>query len=398
MSNANALELLMLNLVNDEREAAGLEPLRLITLLNEAAEDHSQWMLEADQFSHQGENGSTPTDRMDAAGYPFEGSYMSAENIGWQSARGAEGFEDDVAQIHDGLMSSPGHRANILNPNAEDIGIGIEIGTFSGAGGDYEAVMATQIFGRTEADISAWIDPQTGNDEADPPVTPEDPVEDDMPDTDDQPIDDMDDPVTEGPDTDTPSDDDDVAMDDCPMEDDPVTEDDTNEDDDEVVAESDDPATDDEGQDDPDTDEDQEDDDPYDDGSDADDDAEDDAEIGDDEDEVEPGEDVAENDDDTPVDTPTPGIPLPCDLSQFTVDLSDAFEFRQEGDQLIWETSEEKILAAFQKAFDEWTAMMEQPTPDDMAALMLDDFEVNPGCMMDTEDDHANDWLFSDCA
>ena len=46
-------------------------------------------------------------------------------------------------------MNSPGHRANILNPNYDVIGIGIEIGDFDG----WEAVRVTQNFARTSADL-----------------------------------------------------------------------------------------------------------------------------------------------------------------------------------------------------------------------------------------------------
>ena len=127
MSIANTLELAMLALINDERAEAGLSPLRMITLLNQAAEDHSSWMLENDSFSHEGADDTSPSDRMAGAGYPFEGRTMALENIGWQSARGLDGHADDVAQIHASLMDSPGHRANILNPDVQDIGIGIEI-------------------------------------------------------------------------------------------------------------------------------------------------------------------------------------------------------------------------------------------------------------------------------
>ena len=218
MSNANTLELGMLSLINAERALAGLDPLRLITTLNAAAEDHSRWMLETDTFTHSGADGSSPSDRMEAAGYPFEGASLALENIGWQSARGAEGFEDDVAQVHEGLMASPGHRANILDPNAEDIGIGIEIGTFSGTSGDYEAVMVTQVFGSTEADLSAWVDPGTGEPEDEIVNEDEDPTADETP---------PEEPSTETPEDDPIADGTEVCDDDhlADVEDDPVEED-----------------------------------------------------------------------------------------------------------------------------------------------------------------------------
>jgi len=46
MSQANEVELEMLALINAERADAGLNPLLLNTALNEAAEDHSAWMLD----------------------------------------------------------------------------------------------------------------------------------------------------------------------------------------------------------------------------------------------------------------------------------------------------------------------------------------------------------------
>lgn len=43
-------------------------------ILISAARGHSQWMLDVDQFSHTGVNGSSPGDRMSAASYPFAGA------------------------------------------------------------------------------------------------------------------------------------------------------------------------------------------------------------------------------------------------------------------------------------------------------------------------------------
>ena len=156
MSQASEVELLMLSLINEERTSRGLDPLTINNDLNASSEDHSQWMLENDIFSHTGVNGTSSRDRIEAADYELEGSWRTAENIGWQSERGDPGIDDDVANIHDSLMNSPGHRANILNPDLEDIGIGIELGDFNG----YDAVMITQNFGRTDA-IS--VDPDEDN-------------------------------------------------------------------------------------------------------------------------------------------------------------------------------------------------------------------------------------------
>lgn len=339
MSNANPLELGMLALINAERAAAGLDPLRPITLLNEAAEIHSQWMLEADVFSHSGEDGSSPSDRMAEAGYPFEGNSMALENIGWQSLRGQEGAEDDVAAVHQSLMSSPDHRANVLDPNAEDVGIGIETGTFSSPNGDFEALMVTQVFGSTDADISAWVDPGTGV-PADDDVVPEDDVipEEDMIAEDDT-ADET--PVKEMPEEPEPE-----ATPDPVDPLDPVP---------------------------------------------------DDLELAEDTPDGE-GDDVPDDAEDEP-DVAMMDIPLPCGLTAFTVDLSDAFTFRQEGDQWMWETSEEQLVDTFMTAFEDWAANAGADTAEgemDIADLMVDGTEDLLPMTCGSEDD-MDDLLSETC-
>ncbi|MFW8635380.1 CAP domain-containing protein [Cribrihabitans pelagius] len=149
MSQADALERQMLDLINNERTSRGLDPLQLELRLNDSAENHSEWMLQQDVFSHTGIGGSSAGDRMADADFQFSGSYSWAENIAWQSERGTSGLADDVANLHDSLMNSPGHRANILSPAVEVIGIGVERGSFNG----WDAVMVTQNFARTGAPV-----------------------------------------------------------------------------------------------------------------------------------------------------------------------------------------------------------------------------------------------------
>ena len=377
MVNASPFELALLALINEERAAVGLDALRLNTILNDAAETHSQWMLETDQFSHEGENGSTPGQRMEDAGFPFEGQSMSAENIAWQSLRGEEGIDDDVAQVHESLMNSPGHRANILSPDAEDIGIGVEVGTFSGNSGDFDAVMVTQVFAATEADVSAFLDPGTSALEEEPLVEDDEPIV--MEDIPDETTDEAEQPVAEGTPIEEPEVTDPTVVEetpeDTPDESDPTLvaeetqepQDQTPEDDDPVMIDC-------------------------------------------------PIEEDVAMDSETPIDgetpitdpvtTASPEATLPFALAEVTVDLSEAFEFRQEGDQLIWETSEEALYDAFMSSFETWIAELEQTNamvdtdqPEDILAdLMLDDQTDNVVCMMDNESEAMDDLLFSDCA
>lgn len=105
----------VLRLVNVERANAntGLKPLVLSDKLNQVAYSHSQDMALSDYFSHTGANGSSPQDRAYKAGYQYS---RFGENI----AAGYVTPEEVVAA----WMTSQGHRANILNPNYKEMGVG----------------------------------------------------------------------------------------------------------------------------------------------------------------------------------------------------------------------------------------------------------------------------------
>ncbi|MEL7256767.1 MAG: CAP domain-containing protein [Pseudomonadota bacterium] len=200
--NADPLELHMLSLINDERESRGLNPLALETNLNMSAEEHSQWMLDTNVFSHTGVGGSSATDRIEAE-LDLSGSWRTAENIAIQSIRGEPGLLDDVENLHDSLMNSPGHRANILDPNLEYIGLGIELGDFTySGGGTLQSLIATQNFATTTAQVN--LDPGTGTtplEMPDPIPVPDPEVMEPEPETPPTASDDEDDvPVAEAPD------------------------------------------------------------------------------------------------------------------------------------------------------------------------------------------------------
>lgn len=149
MSLGSALEHAMLALINAERAKRGLDRLVMERRLNDAADEHSQWLLDRDAFSHTGAGGSTATERMRAADFDFRGSWALAENLAVRSLNGAPGLADDVRTLHQDLMNSPSHRANILRPDFEVAGIGIKVGTFQGQ----QVMMITQNFARTEGGL-----------------------------------------------------------------------------------------------------------------------------------------------------------------------------------------------------------------------------------------------------
>ena len=75
----------------------------------------------------------------------FTGSYGWAENIAWMSTRSPAGLQNEVEQLHTNLMNSSGHRANLLNANYREIGVGLEVGQY----GTYEGAFVTQNFARS---------------------------------------------------------------------------------------------------------------------------------------------------------------------------------------------------------------------------------------------------------
>lgn len=126
-------------------------PLAFHPHLIAAARAHSDWMLAVDVFSHDGANGSTPGDRMTAAGYVFSGSWTWSENIAWSGTTGTPNPTQFTVDMHEGLFRSPGHRKNLLHAPFDEIGIGIRSGVFTFEGVDYNTVMAAQNFARSDS-------------------------------------------------------------------------------------------------------------------------------------------------------------------------------------------------------------------------------------------------------
>ena len=112
--------------VNGERTSRGLKPLRFRPELLDAARFQSLDMAYNNFFGHSGPDGRHPVDRVAA----FDRSALieySAENVAMvQVVRGRWNIERDaVKRLHRNLMDSPGHRANILNPDITDVAIGV---------------------------------------------------------------------------------------------------------------------------------------------------------------------------------------------------------------------------------------------------------------------------------
>lgn len=123
VSNAQprpALEAKMLQLLNQERTQRGLAPLKADPELTKVARAHSNDMFARGYFSHYTPEGKDPFDRMKAAHIKF---LTAGENLA---------LGQTLEICHEGLMNSPGHRANILQPAYGRVGIGILDGGFRG--------------------------------------------------------------------------------------------------------------------------------------------------------------------------------------------------------------------------------------------------------------------------
>lgn len=103
----------VVDITNEERSKAGCPPVGTSPQLTEAAQGHSEDMALNDFVSHTGSNGSQFWERIDATGYQYS---SAGENI-------AAGYHTPEA-VMDGWMGSSGHRANILNCNYQEIGVG----------------------------------------------------------------------------------------------------------------------------------------------------------------------------------------------------------------------------------------------------------------------------------
>ncbi len=108
-----ATEEAMLELVNRERTSRGLEPLVMDHELVLVARAHAEDMFKRGYFAHDTPEGTDPFERMDAANIQYR---LAGENLALAPTL-------DIA--HNGLMNSPGHRANILKDGFRKVGIGV---------------------------------------------------------------------------------------------------------------------------------------------------------------------------------------------------------------------------------------------------------------------------------
>ena len=134
----------------DTISATPKRPLTFETHLLESSRIHSHNMIDFDYFAHEGLDGTNPGDRMGQAGYVFSGAFSWGENLGWTGSTGPIDPSKLVVDIHKNLFLSPHHRENIMQPVFEEVGISAIEGRFSYEGVDYNSVMVTQNFAKSD--------------------------------------------------------------------------------------------------------------------------------------------------------------------------------------------------------------------------------------------------------
>lgn len=101
----------VVDLVNAERVKAGLSELKMDADITAATNVRAKEIKQS--FSHTRPNGSSFSTALTEQGISYRGS---GENIAWG--------QKSPEQVMDGWMNSDGHRANILNKNFKNIGVG----------------------------------------------------------------------------------------------------------------------------------------------------------------------------------------------------------------------------------------------------------------------------------
>ncbi len=107
------LETRILDLINRERSAEGIKPLEPDPKLAVIARQHSADMLKRGYFAHYSPEGAGPFDRIRKGRIMYS---IAGENLA---------LARTLELAHEGLMASPNHKANILNPAFGRAGIGI---------------------------------------------------------------------------------------------------------------------------------------------------------------------------------------------------------------------------------------------------------------------------------
>ena len=140
VTDAASAEAALFALLNADRAHAGLAPLLADPRLAELARAHSRDMLTHDFVGHVSPTTGDASKRVARAKIPAQ---LILENVARAGTPG---------EVERGLMESPGHRRNILSPDARFLGIGVALAE---ALGGQKELLVTQLFIAPEAPFRA---------------------------------------------------------------------------------------------------------------------------------------------------------------------------------------------------------------------------------------------------
>jgi uncharacterized protein YkwD len=111
-------------LLNQQRATAGLQPLSVSAPLTTTAQAYAEYMVSNEHFAHLDEDGHNVVYRVLQTDPSIANRWeVIGENLGW----GTFGMATPRSMV-EGWMNSPAHRANILYPDYQEIGVGVTPG------------------------------------------------------------------------------------------------------------------------------------------------------------------------------------------------------------------------------------------------------------------------------
>lgn len=136
---ASIISGVLVQLANEDREAANLNQFVISPKLEEAAKMKAEDMVKNSYFAHVSPEGVSPWHWFKKAGYDY---VFAGENL-------AINFYDSK-DVEKAWMNSPGHRDNILNNRFTEIGIAVATGMYQGR----ETTFVVQMFGYPAAPVA----------------------------------------------------------------------------------------------------------------------------------------------------------------------------------------------------------------------------------------------------
>lgn len=112
----------VLKLINKQRKAHHLKPLKMDKKLKKAARRHNAEMARANRMSHKLPGESALGRRIDRAGYNWG---AIAENVGWNSAMNRGGVLELQKLMYNEKAPADGHRRNILSRSYRNVGVDV---------------------------------------------------------------------------------------------------------------------------------------------------------------------------------------------------------------------------------------------------------------------------------